>query len=391
MKCKKPNNVLHIVTNLSDGGLEKVVYMIVANSLRYDLNHFVVVLTKCSNNFLISKFEELKVKVIEMDFVNRIHGLGSVLKNMIQLVYLSEIMKKFRIDVVHSHDFFPAFVARLSVLICKFILFYRVRRVYITLHNIFFWLGPIHQHINKLLSIVTDKIICVSNSVYNYSLVHDKIKKEKYEIIHNGVEIANYTPDINDNKKYREELGFEIDDLIIGNIGVLSVRKGQKYIIKALPEIIKRFPTVKLLIFGSTREHEIGISNEIMNIISENELKERVFIFNPRHDINKIFNIFDVFVMASISEGLSLSAIEAMLMEKICLFSDIEPFKEIVTEGETGFLFESQNVDSLSDRLVFIIKNLERLRSVGKTARSIALEKFDVKRMVAEYIKLYFL
>ena len=61
--------------------------------------------------------------------------------------------------------------------------------------------------------------------------------------------------------------------------------------------------------------------------------------------------------MPSITEGLSACAIEALLMERICLFSDIEPFKELVHDGVEGFFFQNKNTDDLTKKLEYIISN----------------------------------
>lgn len=387
----KKTNILHVVTNLSDGGLEKIVFLIVSNNINDKFNHFVAVLTKQDNDFLTDKFVNLNIPINNFNFENRFSGFKSLYKNVIELFHLSKQIKSNNIDIIHTHDFFPAFVSRISVLLCRFIFRFKIKRVYVTLHNIFFWLSPIHHRINKILSRYTDKIICVSKSVYNYSKDHDKIKEEKYIVIYNGVECENFVPERIENTKYRNEFGFKEDDILIGNIGVLSVRKGHKYLLNALPEIIKLYPNIKLVIFGSKRSHEQEIADEIYKIIAENNLVEKIFIFEPRGDINRIYNMFDLFVMPSVSEGLSLCAIEAMLMERICLFSDIDPFKEIIDEGVNGFLFNSGDSIDLQNKLFYIIRNYKNLNITGTTARQIALKKYDVKRMAKEYERLYLL
>ena len=176
---------------------------------------------------------------------------------------------------------------------------------------------------------------------------------------------------------------------MIGNVGVLSIRKGQKYLIEAFARILNDKKNIKLLIFGSEREHEIKVAEEIYELIKKNNLNDYVKIIQPRKDLNLIYNIFDVYVMPSITEGLSLSAIEAMLMRKICLFSDIAPFKEMVEDNVNGFLFKSEDVDALYNKLKYILENLDSLKSIGVNARNIALEKYDVKNMCREYEKLY--
>ena len=252
-----------------------------------------------------------------------------------------------------------------------------------------FWLSPVHHFINRLLGTFTSKIICVSDSVKKYSLENDKITEAKYSIIYNGVNTNNYIPRAPLNEEYRSEFGLNKNDIIIGNVGVLSVRKGQKYLVSAFKRLSERFDNVKLLIFGSRREHELKVADELYDLINKLALNDKVKIFSPRKDLNKIYNIFDLFVMPSITEGLSLSAIEAMLMERICLFSDIPPFKEMINEGINGFMFRSADEGDLFNKMEYIIKNITSFKEAGRKARVDALAKYTSGRMVNEYKALY--
>lgn len=382
------HKILHIVTNISDGGLEKVVYLIIKNLNIAEFEHTVAVLTKNENEFMVKKFRELGVDVVFYDFDNRFITYRSVIKNFNQILKIVNLIRKKKINVLHSHDFFPAFVARIAYLF-SLVTLYKPKRVIITLHNIFFWLTPTHHFLNKVLSLFTYRIICVSNAVRDYSVKHDKIKKTKYQVIYNGVESDSYSPDPACKNKYYSEFGYVGNEFIIGNVGVLSVRKGQKYIIKAFSQFIKKVPNARLMIIGSERSHEKEIANELYELIENLELKNYVKIISPRDDLNKLYNIFSVYTMASISEGQSLSAIEAMLNAKICLFSDIEPFKEMITDGENGFLFKSENYQDLLSKLDFIYENYQNLKSISIMAREDAFNKYKIENMSNSYGFLY--
>ena len=382
-------NILHIVTSFEDGGLEKIVSLLVNNIKNENIQHYVASLMKSKSEYLLEDLIGSNAVLVKFEFHNRIKNIKSILINIKGSFQLAYFLRKNEIDIVHSHDFFPAFIARVSSLLAQIFMFYKIKKIFITLHNSFFWLNRFHHSINKLLSYYTTLIICVSNSVMNYSIEHDRIKKCKYKIILNGVNTGQYSPKNEFNVQYRREFKFGEKDIVLGNVGVLSVRKGQKYLIEAFNRLLKKRKNLKLLIFGSEREHEIDIAKNIYAMINKYNLNEKVRIIQPRKDLNLIYNIFDVYVMPSITEGLSLSAMEAMLMERVCLFSDIPPFKEMVEDKKNGFLFESENIDDLYSKLDYILSDLESIKSVGKKAREIAVEKYDVRKMCSEYEKLY--
>jgi L-malate glycosyltransferase len=380
-------NVLHIVTGFADGGLEKVVLMLASNIRNPKITHHAVSLLERENEFLENEFVKSGVNPVYFDFDNRITGIKSTFKFISGLFRLARYIKTKNINIIHSHDFFPALTARLAAVVSFIFYFHKVNNIYITLHNQFFWLSRTHHFINRLLSIITTKIICVSQAVKEYSLKNDKINSSKYMVIYNGVETGKYTPDAKYRDVYKNE--FNMDGIIIGNIGVLSVRKGQKYLLAALKNLLDKNHNLKLLIFGSERAHEKDIADEIYSMISKLNLSNRIRIIPPRKDINLIYNVFDIFVMPSVTEGLSLSAIEAMLMKRICLFSDIEPFKEMIEDGKNGFLFKSGDIGDLSCKLEYIIENLSNLSYISENARNTALQRYDVLRMCREYESIY--
>ena len=382
-------NILHVISGMGDGGLEKVVYTIISGSQSKKFEHFIAVLVKSTNSFLEADFLKMGCEITVFDFDNRLFDLLSIKKNLIQIFKLAGYLRKKRIKIIHSHDFFPAFSARLAAVAAWIFYFYKVERIFVTLHNSFIWLNKFHHFVNRILAVFTSKIICVSWSVLEYSLKHDKINRNKYLVIFNGIDDSLFIPDKNCIDEYRLKFGISEEKIIIANIGVLSVRKGQKYLVESFRILAGKYDDIVLLIFGSRREHEAAIEKELINMIENYGLKDKVKMINPRRDINLIYNIIDIYVMPSITEGQSLCVIEAMLMERICLLSDIPSFREMVEEGVNGFLFKSKDVEDLSLQLEYLIKSYRDLNYIGKSARANALKKYNKKKMVANYLSLY--
>jgi glycosyltransferase involved in cell wall biosynthesis len=381
--------ILHVITGLGDGGLEKVVFMIISQNQTNEFEHHVVVLLKDNNKFLVSDFLKIRCKITFFDFENRSFGTSGLIKNVGNIFKLAGYIKKNQIDIVHTHDFFASFCSRMAVIIAYLLFFYKVDKIFVTLHNSFIWLKKPHHIINRFLAVITTKIICVSTSVQDYSLQHDKISPDKYQIIFNGIDERLFQPDNKCISGYKKDFGITEEDIVIANIGVLSVRKGQKYLIESFRGLSRKYNNIVLLIFGSKREHESEISDEIFQMIKDYNLCEKIKIIDPRKDINAIYNIFDIYVMPSITEGLSLCAIEAMLMERICLLSDIPSFREMIEEGKNGFLFKNKDVNDLTLKLDYLIRNHCQLKYVGKTAREIALARYNQKIMTDSYRSLY--
>ncbi len=380
--------VLNVLTVVQDGGMETLVSRIYSGLDKNKFELYVCSLTSASENSIVNSFRKSDVNFNSLGFINKDIGITGIFRNIIEYCKLVFFIRSNKFDVVNAHDFFSAAVTRFA-LISDILLFYRPKLTYVTLHNIFFWLKPMHHFINRLLSIVTDKIICVSESVKSYSIENDKIKKEKYRVLYNAINEADFYSDVSLRAAKRNELGINENDFLIGNVGTFSIRKGQIYLLKAFHKIKGEFPNAKLLIVGGSRSHEYDIEREIISYIKKNELESSVILLETVKDINNLYNALDLFVMPSISEGFSLAALECMLTEKLCLFSDIGPFKELVNDSFDGFLFKNKDIDSLYEKLKFLIVNKDILQNIGQKARKSVLNRFNYEKMIKNYSDLY--
>lgn len=387
---KEKFRILNVLTVIEDGGMETLVSNIYEGLYSYDnFDFYTCSLVISDKTFVTEKLEKYSKELFYLGVKNKNLSIKDYLNLFIKIFSLAKYISDNKIDVVNSHDFFSGSYTRLAVLISRFIFFYKPKRNCVTLHNIFFWLNKKHHLINKFLSYSTDKIICVSRSVYEYSKEHDKINDNKYNIILNGIDENQFIEDPGIKDYYKKEFNVSGNDFIIGNIGTLSIRKGHIYLVKAFKLLTDKFPNVKLLIFGSSRGHEQDVKNEVYNYVKENNLEQKIIFMDSRSDIRKIYNIFDIFVMSSVSEGLSLAAIEAMLMERLCVFSDIGPFRELITDNVNGLLFKSKDHESLFYVLYNAVNNYKNYSDFGNKARMEIISKYSYRNMIKQYYTMY--
>ncbi len=387
---QKKLKILNVITVIREGGMEKLINSIYKGlhaTNEFDL--YVCTMVDPGENFMVNEFKRIPSSVFVLGIMNHSLKLKDYLVIFKKVFTLAAYISKNKIDVVNSHDFLAAFLTRISVLLSRLFWIYKPKKNVVTLHNLFFWLKRRHFIINKILSYSTDRIVCVSNSVLESSIEHDKIERSKYVVIYNSIDENIYKPRPEMNRKYRELLGFNENDFIIGNVGTLSFRKGHKYLLEAFSEIHTKHPRAVLAIFGGLRSYEEETQNEIQKILEVGDLRSRVRFFDPRDDIKFIYNTFNLFVMSSVTEGLSLAAIEAMLTERICIFSGIGPFKELVENGKNGLIFESGNSLDLSNMLDEVITHFDKYAHLGVNARDSVLKSFSYKNMIESYYKLY--
>jgi len=386
--------VLHCLTYVYDGGQEtfmvKTFKYITENSKRR-FRFIICALVDCNNPDLEETYRKNNIELIGLNFSNRNRSITDLWVNFKQIIKLSSIIKKEKVEVLYGHDFFSALVVRLSYLLAR-LRFYRVPKVYISLHNLLYWLKKPHWYINRILAMITTKIICVSRSVMNYSRATDRIREDKYLVVYNGIDVNEFDYDDLHRKNIRKEYSIPESALVIGTVGSLSFRKGHVYLIDAFSKLIQQNKDSYLLIFGGSRDIDGDdlVRKNIYAMIEKSGLSSNIMICKPRLDINKVYSAFDLFVMPSVVEGFGLALAEAMACRRITIGSDIEPFKEIIEDKVNGFLFRSKDSDDLLKVLTSVLSLSSEVKNkISDNAREIIENRFSSNVMGKKYAELY--
>jgi glycosyltransferase involved in cell wall biosynthesis len=173
-------------------------------------------------------------------------------------------------------------------------------------------------------------------------------------------------------------------------VGNVSPRKGFEYLIRAADILKTEFNDMFYFIVGGKHHKETEEYEKLASLIDEMGLKKSVIITGRMSNVPEVLKYCDLYIMPSIVEGLGLSLIEALAMEKIAIASDIEPFKEIVDDNVNGFFFKSSDHSDLAEKIKMIRKTDEvSLLGIRQNARKTVLEKFNSDKMVKEYEDLY--
>ncbi len=378
---KKKINILQVVNALPLGGLEKIVYDL---SVLVDPDRYTVqICCLTAGGVIADELIKQNIKVHVLRAHNKM-DIKHMFINIVQIFRLAYLIRKEHIDIIHSHEFFPAGMSRLaSIFALKF-------KVIITLHNSYIWLSPIHHKINKWLSFFTRQIVAVSKDAMNHSIAHDRIHPKKYKIIYNGISADKPALSHEEETHYKKLWNLKGQETLIGNIGNLSFRKGQDTLIKALPSIIKKYPDVKAVIIGGMTENEPDLLGKLQALTCELNIKDHVIFAGSIPDAERLIPLFHIYIMPSVVEGFGLSLAEAMLNRKVCIASDLNVFKEIITDYTDGFFFKVSDPNDLSDKIHFALQmSNDQLQSIGEKARDKALRCFSKDRMIHQYQELY--
>lgn len=222
----------------------------------------------------------------------------------------------------------------------------------------------------KLYFKLSDALATV-NSNLGREIAEEYGISEKVFTIFNGVAVSEF-PDDNreaDRREIKAALGCE--ELILF-VGRLNGRKGEFDLIEAMGRVREARPGVKLLIVGQGPARAAAIS-----AVRDRNLEDTVaFVQNlPRNELRRYYSASDVFTLPSWSEGLPKVLLEAMVSGAAAVVSNIPAHRELVTHGETGYLFETGDVEDLARAVIGALGDHRRPAVTGRAA-DLVREKF---------------
>ncbi|PIV63341.1 MAG: hypothetical protein COS11_07955 [bacterium (Candidatus Ratteibacteria) CG01_land_8_20_14_3_00_40_19] len=189
------------------------------------------------------------------------------------------------------------------------------------------------------------------------------------------------------NREEKKELGIPSEVKIVGTIGRLEPVKGHSYFLKAAKLIIAdlRFQETRFLLAGSGSLRK-KLEREAISL----GIKENVLFLGWREDIVEILDILDIFVLPSLNEGMARVILEAMLMAKPVVASNVGGIPDIVEDEKTGLLVPPGDFKGLSEAIIKLLKEPEQAREMGRRGKEKAeKEEFTADGMVKKIEKLY--
>ncbi|WP_206483087.1 glycosyltransferase family 4 protein [Thalassotalea sp. G2M2-11] len=348
------SKVLHVVSSLEVGGAER--FVIDLCQVQREKGEKVAILTFGSQQDpLVS---ECKKNDIEVFFVS-----GSRTKKWQMAL---KVINKF--TIIHFHSPYPL----------KFLLpclpIYFFKKVIYTRHGAdplsgFMW-GIVH----KIANYFVDHVTFVSQEgadVFENS--HGWLRKTKH-VIDNGVNFSKITI-------HRETS----DCLRLGSVGRMVPLKNQISLLKAVSYLPSEYKKKVLIHFYG----DGPCLAELQQFVDENDLSEQVVFHGMVSDRSTIYNSFDVLVVTSETEGLSLAIIEAMAYSCAIIATHVGGNPKLVSHQKNGYLFEYDDDKALSGYIKTLQNNVALNEQFAQESREKVAQQFSLDECAKKYQQLY--
>tara|TARA_Y100000768_G_scaffold29265_1_gene19472 strand:+ start:883 stop:2016 length:1134 start_codon:yes stop_codon:yes gene_type:complete len=170
-------------------------------------------------------------------------------------------------------------------------------------------------------------------------------------------------------------------------IGSITDRKKPHMIIDALPKLHDK--NVELHLVGPTPNNKY--LEELREKIIFNNLEDRVYIhgIKSRDDVKEFYSENNLMILPSVSEGLARVIFESQVTACPVLVTDAPGMQDIVIDGQTGYIFESNDLESLVEKIDYIIQNYNEATSVGINAKDFILSNYSSDNFKFSFKKIF--
>ena len=365
--------VLQVIPKLGYGGAETGCYDIAHYLPENNCKSFIVT----SGGELLKFVDKKKVKVFRLP----VHSKNPLLILINALILIGIILIN-NISIVHARSRAPAWSCLLATKLTG-------RKFVTTFHGTYNFKNNLKKIYNSVMT-RSDLIIAGSNFIFshikqNYSkYLNDK---KKLLVIFRGINVDYFDPTTkieSDEKKLLTKWDIEKDKKIILLPGRLTSWKGQEVFIEAvnLVNIELGYEAFYAVILGSDQGRDL-YKKKLIRLSEQYRLTNQVRFIDHCKDMALAYKVSDIVVSASIEpEAFGRVSVEAQSMQKPVIASNIGGSNETIIDEKTGFLFESGNAKSLSQKILKLLYLDEMLlKSIGNEGRKNIVKKFNVEKM----------
>jgi len=372
-KVIKRTRVLHVTYDMGIGGTEQVIRQLVCglDQNRYE-NHIV-----CLDGQIGPLGELLREQGVRFHVLHRKPGLDRAL-----VLALRELLDAHDIDIVHTHQYTPYVYGVTASL-------FKRQRVVFTEHGRFYpdrasWKRRL---INPWLSLVTDAIVAISSATGEALRYYEWFPGSSIRVIYNGIDgHREHTNEASVSvlSRLRCELGIETKHCVFGTISRLDSIKNQSMMIAALAQLLPRNPDCRLLLVGDGPER-----NTLEQQARTLGIGSQVIFAGYQSPPDAHLQLIDHFLLTSLSEGTSMTLLEAMAAGKSCIVTDVGGNPELVTHNVDGLVIPSNATHELVQRMQALLDDPALSLRLGTAAQKTFAERFELSHMIAAYEALY--
>jgi glycosyltransferase involved in cell wall biosynthesis len=278
-----------------------------------------------------------------------------------ELRHIARLSHERQIDIIHTHmtraHNFGVFLRRFSGIPC---------------------VATAHTHIAQPHWMFADHVIAVSDATRRFHRRRSLVRAARIETVHGFMDyerIVGVAP--NARQKVRAELGIAESTPLLGMIGDIIPRKGQIYLVRALPRILAACPEARLLVVGAPKrgvEYSLRVKAEAERL----GVDSRIVWVGQRSDVPDMLAALDIYVMASLDEMFPVAALEAMAAQLPMVVTEVGGIPECAQPEQTALLVPEADPGALAEAILRLLGDTTLRQTLAANARRVAREQFSL-------------
>ncbi len=353
--------VAHLLSSYEVGGAENVVLALCRVVSKQDFSLCTVSLT--GDGPMAQRFAEADIETHILHRSKKTPGLD------IRLVWhLARVLRREQVDILHCHNTFPKLYGALAALASG------TRAVVVTQHAVDYDGRNQKWDLTSFVNPLVSQFLTVSEHVLSVSCETRRVVRERSSVLYNGIDTSRFAP----RKQKTSKLPVKI-----GCVGRLSKEKRHDILLEALSQIqTSRRPGLVLVGDGPTRQ-------SLENQIQDSDLAKDVRLLGTCHNVPSILKDFDIFVLASDTEGLPVALLEAMATGLPVIATRVGGVPELVEDGVNGFLVPPGDPGELASAIEKLVCDAELRQRMGAAGRQKAVRQFSIQTAARKHEELY--
>lgn len=303
---------------------------------------------------------------------------GTLILVVLKIRTIKRLIKEINPDIIHGHYLIdPGFYAAAS----------GFKPLVVSAWGSDVLVRPKKSVVSRWITKYVLKRADLIHSVSEYlteELILLGVDKEKIVTIPFGVDTEKFNPCVDDSE-IRKSLGWNDNPIVISTRSFEPIYNIE-CLINAIPMVIKDIPDAKFIIKGTGH-----LENKLKNMVEELGISDSVkFVGHVLYEeLPSYLSYADVYVSTSLSDGTSVSLLEAMSCGLPVVVTNIEGNKPWIKNGKNGYLFEKKDSDTLAKHIINLIKNKEKSKIFGEKNREIVKKRGDWDKNMGEVEQLY--
>ena len=294
---------------------------------------------------------------------------------------LLKVVRSLKPEVVHSYLPLATFVGSLAGRLSRVPLVISAKRALGTHQDRHALLRTLDLAANSLSHRVTVNSMAVRDDVIS----RDHIDPLKLDLIHNGIDTRPFAVASSMREKIRRDMGVEPSEAIVTVIANLIPYKGHFEFLKAASIVAEELRNVSFWLVGEDR----GIQPDLEKMARRLGIAGRTNFMGRRYDVPELLAASNLSVLPSHEEGFSNAILESMAAGLPVVATRVGGNPEAVVDGVTGWLVPPSSPEKLAVKMIDLLRDPEKSERWGERGRERVKERFSIRKMVAEHLRLY--